>query len=460
MKKYARIAALTVPVSTDEDGRRLEHMLNVILVAGIVCLGILDIVLSDKAVITTFLVICSTLFTTSKSGYSRLAAYILIILSTIIAIYSGWVFGASLPTTLLIFAFISAMSGIIIRSRAGIVVSGILVLILTILGIHEVYILGLTTWKYDMVHPTDIVIYATIILFIAVISWLSNRELEKSLYRARQSEKELEYERDLLEIKVAERTLELKKSQAERLAELSRIAEFGTLARGLFHDLMTPLTSVALHVEKLEKIETVEKAKSTAHDIEETRAYIKKAITASNKMAVFMDNIRRHVQRDGQHDRLYDGDGNADGNERSCDIKSEAKFVVDLLAYKAREAAVVVTVESSIEQGYRYYANPFYFHQIFQNLIVNAIEACAGMKEKIIRVEISEKKIIISDNGPGIAAKNLSKIFEPFFTTKQSPHNTGIGLHTIKSIVEEKLKGKITVESTEGADTTFIIDLP
>jgi signal transduction histidine kinase len=410
------------------------------------------------------------LFIIERRDHTRLASYILIIICIIGTTYSDWIFGASLPTTLLLFAFLSTISGIIIGSRAGFVVSGILIFILTISGVHEVHAVDLQMWKYEIIRPTDIIIYATIILFIAGISWLSNRELEKLLRRARQSEKELEYERDLLEIKVAERTAELKKSQAERVAELSRIAEFGKLARGLFHDLMTPLTSVALHVERLEKIEIDEKNNCTANDIHETRSYIEKAITASNKMATFMENIRRHVQRDGRHDRLCDGDGNADGDERTCDIISEADFVVDLLAYKAREAAVSVTVESDDgsdsktatkeNQKYRYYANPFYFHQILQNLLSNAIEASTGMKDTTIRVKISEKRITVSDNGSGIAAKNIPKIFEPFFTTKQSSHNTGIGLHTVKTIVEEKLKGKIVVESMEGVGTTFTIDLP
>lgn len=398
-----------------------------------------------------------------KRKHVRLALYVLILVCTIGAAYSGWVFGASLPTTLLIFAFISAMSGIIIGSRIGFAISGIIVIILIISGIHEVHTIGVQTWKYEMIRPADIIMYAAIILCIAGISWLSHRRLEKSLERARQSEKELEYERDLLEIKVAERTLELKKSQAERLADLSHIAEFGTLARGLFHDLMTPLTSVALHVEKLEKIEKMEKTDCTARDIQETRAYIEKAVTASHKMAAFMENIRRHVQRDVRHDRLYDGDGNEGGDERTCDIRNEANFVIDLLAYKAREAGVVVTVEGSAESDFqnRYYANPFYFHQIFQNLIANAIEAHAlrNRENKTVRIKINEKRITVSDNGPGIPLHNLPKIFEPFFTTKQSSHNTGIGLHTVKSIVEEKLKGKINVESAENVGTTFIIDL-
>lgn len=76
--------------------------------------------------------------------------------------------------------------------------------------------------------------------------------------------------------------------------------------------------------------------------------------------------------------------------------------------------------------------------------------------------EISEKefwKIIISDNGTGIPTDIQNKIFEPFFTTKQAFYGSGLGLSTVKMIVEQH-NGFITFESEEGKGTTFYIYLP
>lgn len=475
---YVRAAAVVAVVSVDENSRKAELILNVILVTGIVCLGILDALLSDRTVITLTLITFIGLFISSKCGHSRSASYILVGTCIIGATYSAWIFNAGLPTMLLIFIFISIISGLIINSKTGFLVSALLVVILTILGIHEVHVLGLRVWEYEILQPTDIVAYMIIILFIAGTSWLSNRELRKLLRRARQSEKELEYERDLLEIKVAERT-----------AELSRIAEFGRLARGLFHDLMTPLTSVALQMEKLGRLEeaveirTENGGTNNTQTVQETQDYIKKAVTASHKMASFMENIRQYMRQDGMHGKKTTNYGVNDVStdvEEKCDISSEATFVIELLSYKAREAGVVIKSDFETRPGIGrscdYPANPFYFYQIFQNLISNAIEACANLKDKIIRIKIAnimkngndEKdgkisggvKIVVSDNGPGITAKNIKKIFEPFFTTKAVSGNVGIGLHTVKTIVKEKLKGKLTVESVEGVGTTFILDLP
>ena len=48
-----------------------------------------------------------------------------------------------------------------------------------------------------------------------------------------------------MEVKVEERTKELKKLQMEKMEQLYRFAEFGQLSSGLFHDLINPLTAIS-----------------------------------------------------------------------------------------------------------------------------------------------------------------------------------------------------------------------
>ena len=59
----------------------------------------------------------------------------------------------------------------------------------------------------------------------------------------------------------------------------------------------------------------------------------------------------------------------------------------------------------------------------------------------------------------GISEENLNKIFDPFFTTKDVGKGTGLGLAVIYGIIEGH-NGSISVESTLGEGTTFIIKLP
>ncbi|MCF7954744.1 MAG: HAMP domain-containing histidine kinase, partial [Phycisphaerae bacterium] len=66
----------------------------------------------------------------------------------------------------------------------------------------------------------------------------------------------------------------------------------------------------------------------------------------------------------------------------------------------------------------------------------------------------------ISDTGKGISPDIREKIFEPFFTTKGPSQGTGQGLSIVRSVVIEKHKGKLELESTVGVGTTFKIYIP
>jgi signal transduction histidine kinase len=79
-------------------------------------------------------------------------------------------------------------------------------------------------------------------------------------------------------------------------------------------------------------------------------------------------------------------------------------------------------------------------------------------------VTVSTKKlgdsieISVKDNGPGIPDSIKDKIFQPFFTTKPTGQGTGLGLSLSYDIVKAH-GGELKVETKEGEDTTFIINL-
>ncbi len=110
--------------------------------------------------------------------------------------------------------------------------------------------------------------------------------------------------------------------------------------------------------------------------------------------------------------------------------------------------------------------------QVFQNLIINAIQAMATGQGNIwinaANVTLAENQITpldagayvaveVRDNGSGIKPEHLEKIFSPFFTTKKT--GTGLGLATVVSIVKRH-GGQLTVESEVGAGTAFTVFLP
>ena len=94
------------------------------------------------------------------------------------------------------------------------------------------------------------------------------------------------------------------------------------------------------------------------------------------------------------------------------------------------------------------------------NLLVNARHAVNGEGGNVSltsRARADNVRIVVADQGTGIAGADLARVFDPYFTTKRG--GTGLGLPIAKNIVEG-LGGTLGVASTPGKGTDIIIDLP
>jgi len=101
---------------------------------------------------------------------------------------------------------------------------------------------------------------------------------------------------------------------------------------------------------------------------------------------------------------------------------------------------------------------------VLSNLISNAIKYHnTHQAEPWISATVSQTQsaiaLVIADNGPGISAEKQSRIFEMFYRGTEQSKGSGLGLYIAKEAIE-KMHGTITVESTEGIGTTFIVNLP
>jgi signal transduction histidine kinase len=103
-----------------------------------------------------------------------------------------------------------------------------------------------------------------------------------------------------------------------------------------------------------------------------------------------------------------------------------------------------------------------------QNLIVNALKY--GGAPPLVVVEARraegprrEVTVTVSDNGAGIAARDLPHIFEPFYrggdATSRQIHGSGLGLSLVKRIMDD-LGGRITVRTDAGKGSAFTLHLP
>jgi PAS domain S-box-containing protein len=117
--------------------------------------------------------------------------------------------------------------------------------------------------------------------------------------------------------------------------------------------------------------------------------------------------------------------------------------------------------------------DPGKFQQVILNLLINAKEALAGIKNPLITISIRLAKISegfagaprdkfvvieIQDNGIGMDEETRGKAFVPSFSTKASDQR-GMGLYVCKEIIKER-QGFIRVDSIEHFGTKFTIFLP
>ncbi|MDY6953714.1 MAG: HAMP domain-containing sensor histidine kinase, partial [Thermodesulfobacteriota bacterium] len=101
--------------------------------------------------------------------------------------------------------------------------------------------------------------------------------------------------------------------------------------------------------------------------------------------------------------------------------------------------------------------------QIVDNLVKNAIDAMEHCAEKRLTIETHSAGdtvvIRVSDTGEGIQGEDLDRIYSPDFTTKPVGKGTGLGLASVKTMVDA-YSGSIQVETTPGEGTTFTVKIP
>ncbi|WP_457628812.1 sensor histidine kinase [Oceanithermus sp.] len=101
-------------------------------------------------------------------------------------------------------------------------------------------------------------------------------------------------------------------------------------------------------------------------------------------------------------------------------------------------------------------------HQVFANLVSNAIKA--GARHITLRVLLPGDRVVVRviDDGPGIPAEHLPHLFERFYRVDKARDRaaggSGLGLAIVKAIVEA-LGGEVWVESEVGRGTTFSVSL-
>jgi len=234
--------------------------------------------------------------------------------------------------------------------------------------------------------------------------------------------------------------------RTQQILAVERQADIGRYASQIVHNLNNPLHAVScalelvasyvsngnLNKEKLEK--GLNLARSSADDLNKIIAGILSHSRETHQFALAPLELNELIEK-------------------------EIKFfeMIPEFKYKVQKKLLL---DPSIP---RILGNPIQIKQILDNLLKNALDAMEDSAEKHLVIEtttgIDQTVIRISDSGHGIPQEYVDRIFRSDFTTKPLGKGTGIGLASVKSMVEA-YSGTIEVFSEVGSGTTFTVGLP
>jgi len=244
---------------------------------------------------------------------------------------------------------------------------------------------------------------------------------------------------DITELK----KLEISVRQSERLAEL------GTLAAGMAHEIRNPLSTIKAFVQllprKIEKPAFLEKFQRT----------VPRELDQINRLVEDLLELARIPKY----------------NFKKIDIKSLLEQTIDFLEEEMQRQQIDCQCELPSDLP-SIQADVSQLAKAFNNLIRNAVQAMPQGGKLFVKAFYRKEQLegipkltarngwitlTFQDTGVGVSPEDMKNIFNPFFTTKDI--GTGLGLAITHKVITEH-GGQIEVESSEGEGSLFRIYLP
>jgi two-component system NtrC family sensor kinase len=239
---------------------------------------------------------------------------------------------------------------------------------------------------------------------------------------------------------ISVRDVTTEKKLEQQIIQSERLAAMGQMIGGFAHELNNPLTSIMGMAELLQE----------GGVSEGMRKQLTILLQQARRAAEIVSNLQ-YFARPPAPGRIQ------------VDLNELVQRTVHLQTYPLRKSNITVDFlpEPALPPVV---ADPNQLMQVFLNLLLNAEQAIRETREKgTIRVRLGRNTdsvwVMFQDDGPGIAADNLTHIFDPFFTTKRPGRGTGLGLSICKTVVREH-GGNIEAASAPGGGAAFTITLP
>ncbi len=255
--------------------------------------------------------------------------------------------------------------------------------------------------------------------------------------------------RDLTEREQAERAREVLESQLRHSQKMEAV---GQLAGGIAHDFNNLLTVITATTQLAQQ--SVRADDPLQSDLRDIEAAADRATALTRGLLTFS---RRQIVAPSV-----------------LSLSSIARSLEPMLRRLIREDIHLLVSTPEKQRSVR--ADPGLIEQAIMNLVINARDAIAGrgtitvatedvvvdatLAARLVNVPPGEYVLLsVTDTGCGMPPEVLEHVFEPFFTTKGAGQGTGLGLATVYGIVTQ-CGGGITVETTEGIGSRFLVYLP
>ncbi|MGC4377252.1 HAMP domain-containing sensor histidine kinase [Fictibacillus sp. Mic-4] len=196
------------------------------------------------------------------------------------------------------------------------------------------------------------------------------------------------------------------------------------------------------------------------------------------KMRLFGKKIERFAMETGQEELLEDIRVILSTSEHVQDVIQHVRNQTRDLALKKERHDLAVILENLLAQfrpsldrikvhtlydgNFDLYCDRTQVTEVFNNLLLNAIEAMPDGGELTVSLYKTNKHAVaeIKDSGVGIEKKYMKQVMKPFFTTKtKSESNFGLGLAYAYQVMK-KHKGSINIQSEQGKGTTISLQFP
>lgn len=250
------------------------------------------------------------------------------------------------------------------------------------------------------------------------------------------------YEKDAKTVAELQNALnELKDTQIQ-LINSEKMASLGQLIAGVAHEINTPLASINSNNAIMAKLVRKLDDEEMVQILKEINQLDHEAVTRISNM---VKSLKKFVRLD-------------EADLQEADINKELDLTLDLMRHETKNKIEIIRNYGELPLIKCY---PNMLNQVFMNILINACQSIEKTGQITITTEFKDHNLIvkIKDNGKGIAPEKVDKIFTAGYTTKGVGVGTGLGLAISDKIIR-KHKGKISVNSTVGVGSEFVITIP